>query len=114
MTTVVRIADYRTSSQRRPDTRFDRQELDQLLSIYSRRVINGEWKDYAICHEPDRVSFRVYRSASHLPSFTLVKRCRPDRTTEFVLYHGRQRITKSVSLTDALSILNPKIRLVTS
>ena len=32
-------------------TFFSRSELGQLLSLYSRRVVNGEWRDYAIDHD---------------------------------------------------------------
>ena len=36
--------------KRKPPVFFNRQELRQLLEVYSRRVVAGEWKDYAIDH----------------------------------------------------------------
>lgn len=115
MTTVVRIADYKRKPGKKPghthkDICFDRRELDLLLSVYSRRVINGEWKDYAIRHDQNMAAFLVYRNASQHPSFTVVKRRPSNGTTEFCVYHGRERIRRSVTLSDALSVLKRKLK----
>ena len=47
MTKLYRIDDYRHEHKNRKAF-FDRNELNQLLSLYSRRVASGEWRDYAI------------------------------------------------------------------
>src|SRR5690606_32624960 len=52
---------------------FDRRELDQILRVYGRMVAAGEWRDYAIDHMPDRAIFSVYRRASEVPLFQIVK-----------------------------------------
>lgn len=109
MSTVVPIADYRPAAL---DTCFSRRELEQLLGVYSRRVISGEWKDYGIRHEPNMAAFMIYRNASQQPAFTVIKRKLSGGKTEFVVYHGRERIRKSASLSDAISVLKRKFRLV--
>ena len=52
---------------------FHRRELDQILKIYSLMVGAGEWRDYAIDHLRDRAVFSVFRRASEVPLFQIVK-----------------------------------------
>ncbi|MFD0916589.1 DUF2794 domain-containing protein [Pseudahrensia aquimaris] len=52
---------------------FDRKELNAILNLYSFRVADGEWRDYAIDHLPDRAVFSVYRKASERALFAIVK-----------------------------------------
>jgi hypothetical protein len=58
---VLSIADFKGRSQ---VVFFDRRELSKLLNLYSRRVISGEWRDYAIDHDGSRVVFSVYRNSA--------------------------------------------------
>lgn len=113
MATIFRIADYKPRN--RPafrDVRFDRGELEQLLSVYSHRVIDGEWKDYAICHEPGMAAFHMYSCSKQSPSCSVVKRRPSENRVEFVVYNGRQRVKRSLTLRDALAVLNRRLRLV--
>lgn len=52
---------------------FDRRELELILRLYGRMVAANEWKDYAIDHLEDRAIFSVYRRASEVPLFQIVK-----------------------------------------
>ncbi|EKF18676.1 DUF2794 domain-containing protein [Nitratireductor pacificus] len=52
---------------------FERRELDQILRLYGRMVAAGEWRDYAIDHLKDRAIFSVFRRASEIPLFQIVK-----------------------------------------
>ncbi|MEX2455542.1 MAG: DUF2794 domain-containing protein [Rhodospirillaceae bacterium] len=109
MSTIVRLADFRPAAL---DTCFSRRELEQLLAVYSRRVISGEWKDYGIRHEPRMAAFLIYRNSSQQPAFSVIKREAANGKTEFLVYHGRERLRRSHSLTDAISVLKRKFRLV--
>lgn len=109
MSTVVRMSDFRSPGL---DTCFTKRELEQLLAVYSRRVINGEWKDYGIRHEANVAAFLIYRNSSQQPAFTVIKREPPNGKTEFIVYHGPKRLSRSNSLTDAISVLKRKFRLV--
>ena len=113
MSTVGRRADYKNTHRRvQPDICFDKKEFDQLLSVYSRRVMSGDWKDYAICHDPTMAAFLIYRNNSRQPSFTVVKRKGSGSKLEYLVYHGRERLKRSSSLSDALSILRRKLKVV--
>jgi len=52
---------------------FDRREIDQILRLYGRMVAANEWRDYAIDHLADRAVFSVFRRASEVPLFQIVK-----------------------------------------
>lgn len=52
---------------------FNRRELDQILSLYGRRVAQGEWRDYAIDSLADRAVFSIFRRSSEVPLFRVEK-----------------------------------------
>lgn len=53
---------------------FQRQELDQILSLYGRMVAAGLWRDYAMDALPDRAVFSIYRRTSEAPLYQVEKR----------------------------------------
>ena len=55
------------------EVRFDRTELNRILSVYGRMVAAGEWRDYAIDFLEDRAVFSVYRRASEMPLYRIEK-----------------------------------------
>jgi len=59
--------------QPRTSVCFDRRELQSILDIYARMVAFGEWKDYAIDIRSDHSCFHIYRRASEMPAFSIVK-----------------------------------------
>lgn len=52
---------------------FDRRELQSILDVYARMVTFGEWKDYSIDVGRDTASFNIYRRASEMPVYSIVK-----------------------------------------
>ncbi|MBL4758033.1 MAG: DUF2794 domain-containing protein [Rhizobiales bacterium] len=52
---------------------FNRIELNQILSVYGRKVAEGEWRDYAIDHHTDRAIFSIFRHASEVPLYRIEK-----------------------------------------
>ncbi len=52
---------------------FVRTELMQILNIYGRLVAAGEWRDYAIDHMKGQAVFSVFRRASEIPHYRVVK-----------------------------------------
>lgn len=113
MVTVVSLSDYKNANRRfKPDICFNKRELEQLLTVYSRQVMSGEWKDYAIRHDPTLAAFLIYRNNSRQPAFTVIKHQTSGGKTEFVVFHGRERLKRSDSLKDAVTVLNRKLKLV--
>ena len=71
MPKIVRLKDFKLKDT--VSVYFTKIELNQLLSHYSRRVISGEWKDYAIDRDKDKSSFSVYRHTSEMPLYKIIK-----------------------------------------
>jgi hypothetical protein len=109
--TVLALADYRTRHRALYFTRF---ELNQLLSLYSRHVARGIWRDYAIDHRDGLALFSVFRHTHEAPAYSIIKTTpAPNRPAEFIVQSGRQRLRISGSLVEALEFFQtPRLSLV--
>ncbi len=108
--TVLALGDYRT---RQRTVYFTRAELNQLLGLYSRHVIRGEWRDYAIDHRDGVALFSVFRHTQEGPAYSIVKTApAPGRPAEFTVQSGRQRLRASRSLAEALDFFRKRLSLV--
>jgi hypothetical protein len=104
--TVFRLADY----QQRPKTvYFSRGELNELLTLYSRHVIRGIWRDYAIDHRDGFALFSVFRHSQESPAFRIMK-CAAggNRQGDFVVFSGREKVNAGKTLADALTIFRKR------
>jgi hypothetical protein len=59
--------------QRAATIAFDRRELKIILDIYGRKVADGEWRDYALDFGRDTATFSIFRRASEVPLYRIVK-----------------------------------------
>jgi len=109
MSQVIRFADRRRQT---PPTFFNRRELNLLLSLYSRRVADGAWRDYAIDHRPGLATFSVFRHTHDRPLFVVAKQTGAGRGPEFAILSGLQRVRCATSIEDVIEILKPRLRLV--
>ena len=71
---------------------FDRKELNQILALYSRKVMAGEWRDYAIEPSPHGAVFTVFRHAHDVPAYRVVKLPRGGADEGHYLVTGRGRV----------------------
>jgi hypothetical protein len=58
---------------------FDRQELFEILSLYGRKVAQGEWRDYSIHFGRETAVFAVFRRTSEVPLYRIEKTPRLSR-----------------------------------
>jgi hypothetical protein len=108
--TVLAFADYRTKHR---TLYFTRPELNQLLSLYSRHVARGVWRDYAIDHRDGMALFSVFRHTHEAPAYSIIKTGgAPNRPTEFIVQSGRQRLRVSPCLPEALEFFQTRLSLV--
>jgi hypothetical protein len=56
-----------------PMVNFDRHELNEILNLYGRMVAAGVWRDYAIDFRRERAEFSIFRRASEVPIYRVVK-----------------------------------------
>ena len=52
---------------------FMRPELARILNVYGRMVAGGKWFDYAIDTMKGQAMFSVYRRASEMPLYRIIK-----------------------------------------
>jgi hypothetical protein len=108
--TVIRIKDYR---RRRSLTCFSRQELNLLISIYSRRVISGEWKAYALDHDDGTARFSIFTNAHAQPLYTIVKLAQPSRRRRrFTVTQGPHKVAEGDTLSQALAHFGRELRII--
>jgi hypothetical protein len=110
MTDVVRLP-----ARDRPPARvfFNRVELNRLLSLYSRRVMSGEWRDYAIDHGPGRATFSIFRHTAERPAYSITKLAGKGRKpARFTLTAGPRKLTQTASIDDIVAKLDQQLRLV--
>ena len=92
---------------------FNRRELNSLLSLYSRQVARGEWRDYAIDHGPGMAVFSIFRHSHERPLFSIAKRIRtPGRSPDYVVLNGPQRLKSGASIDEVLEVFDQKLRVV--
>lgn len=107
---VVLIRDYRN---RRKLTAFSRPELNLLISVYSRRVISGEWKAYALDHGEAAAKFSIFTNAHAQPVYTVTKLANPSRRRKrFTICQGVRKVAEADVLKDALAYFRKNLRLV--
>ena len=61
-------------------TFFNRNELNQILSIYGKKVSEGKWKDYAIDHLEASAIFSFFRNTFEIASLKIVKHKRVSKS----------------------------------
>ena len=66
--------EYSENPPAAPVTRFDRGELNRILTVYGRMVAAGEWRDYALDFLEEVAVFSIFRRASEMPLFRVEKR----------------------------------------
>lgn len=52
---------------------FNRHELSEIFNVYGRRVAAGEWRDYAIDWGRETAVFSIFRRASEVPIYRVMK-----------------------------------------
>ncbi len=106
---MLRLSDHR--GKRKQAVFFDRQELRQLLDLYSRRVASGEWKDYAIDQYGPTTVFSIFRNSLDQPVFSIAKRTAA-KGYDFLVFSGRRQLKLSRSIGEALTVLEHQLHVV--
>ncbi len=93
---------------------FDRKELNKILEVYGRRVAEGEWRDYAIDHLREQAVFSIFRRASEVPLYRIVKQPKlARRQGAYSLIAATGAILKrGHDLQNVLRVIDKPVRLV--
>ena len=95
-------------------TAFDRKELALILSVYGRKVGQGEWRDYAMDFLRERAVFSIYARVSERPLFIVEKTPRlRNRQGQYAVTNQQGRILKrGHDLALVLRVLDPQLAVV--
>lgn len=95
---------------------FDRRELMDILDLYGRKVAAGEWRDYAMNFERDRAVFSIFRRASEVPMYRIVKtpELRNRQGMYAVIAMTGLVLKRGVELKRVLAVLDKPVKLVTT
>lgn len=93
---------------------FTRHELSQLLSLYSSRVVAGEWRDYALDRHDDMAVFSIFRHSHERALYAIAKiQRRGQKKPTYALFNGPKRLKTSGSLGEVMATFEKLPRLVT-
>lgn len=109
------VPDMAPKRPREPEVFFDRAELDAILSVYGRKVAEGEWRDYAMGAHKDVAVFSVFRRASEMPLYRIEKRPKLARRqgAYAVIAPGGQILKRGHELKQVLKIFEKRaLRLI--
>lgn len=67
------VAGAPSAPHQTPYVGFNRAELNAILNLYGRKVVSGEWRDYAMDFLKDRAVFSIFRRSSERPVYVIEK-----------------------------------------
>ena len=93
---------------------FNRHELNQILSIYGRKVSSGEWRDYALDLQRDKAIFSIFRRSSEIPLYRIEKSPKLARRQGAfsVITQTGMILKRGHSLTNVLRVFNARPYLI--
>lgn len=110
MSSLVDLKSYRTA---RRTVFLHKDELRLLMNLYSKRIMTGEWKDYAIDFKEGHATFTVFKNTFDAPLYSIVKlRHRGSAVVEWLVFSGKERLKRSGSLEGALAYFDKKLTVV--
>ena len=94
-----------------PVTRFDRSELNRILTVYGRMVAAGEWRDYALDFLEEVAVFSIFRRTSEMPLFRVEKRpkLRAKQGQYSVIAAGGLVLKRGHELAQVLKVFDKKL-----
>ena len=98
MSKIYHFSKYIKEKER---VRFSKNDLNSIISIYSKNVSSGIWKDYSINFERNYAEFSIYKHTHASPEFSIVK----NKKKIFFIYSRTQELKKSKYIKDVLNIL---------
>lgn len=104
-----RTAPRHRSADRDPADFFNKNELKDILQVYSRQVMTGEWRDYAIGWSERGARFEIYGQMANEPVYCLDKLPKSaKRSGRYQLVSRGRILLTGKSLDEALKPLKKK------
>ena len=78
---------------------FSKEELNLILSVYGKGISSGKWKDYAIDSSIKETIFSIYKHASEMPIYRIIKNHK----------HTNKRKLRGIAITQICNISRRKL-----
>jgi hypothetical protein len=101
MTSPIRLSDYRRGDRQ---ICFSREELSQLLTLYSSRVAAGEWRDYAIDNRRGSAVFSIFQHTRDRPLFAVMKSTAGGGVPGYAVFADQRELKRGTSLGEVLTV----------
>ena len=90
---------------------FSKSELTSILSLYSKQVSKGLWKDYALDNQSETAIFSVFKHTHDKPIYQIIKKRFKGlkNKCEFCIIKDAALISKSSDLLNILNKLEKKL-----
>ena len=90
---------------------FSKLELTSILSLYSKQVSKGHWRDYALDSKIDNAIFSVFKHSQDKPTYQIIKNSQKGFRNKpiFFIKKGEEIIGKSNNLVILLSNFEKKL-----
>ena len=90
---------------------FSKLELTSILSLYSKQVSKGIWRDYALDSKIDNAIFSVFKHSQDKPTYQIIKNSQKGFRNKpiFFIKKGEEIIGKSNNLVILLSNFEKKL-----
>tara|TARA_B100000029_G_C17000302_1_gene750924 strand:+ start:88 stop:393 length:306 start_codon:yes stop_codon:yes gene_type:complete len=89
---------------------FKKEEINQIMEVYSKKISIGEWKDYSITFKNDYAIFSIHKSYKLGPTFQIKKN--KYKNAYSLIFHNNT-ITTSQNLKNLINYLKkPNLKLV--
>ena len=92
---------------------FSKFELNSILTLYSKQVSKGLWRDYALDSQHETATFSVYRHTHDKPIYKIIKKRQKGKKNkaEFLIFKDMKVINKSDELAILLLKLEKKLKI---
>jgi len=107
----ARTAQWSSGGLTAAQVRYDRRELNQILTIYGRMVSAGEWRDYALDFLDEAAVFSIFRRSSEMPLYRVEKRpkLRAKQGMYAVIDAGGRILKRGHELANVLRVFDKKL-----
>lgn len=87
---------------------FTKDELNQILDVYSRLVSDGKVRDYGIAFSESAAVFAIYRHSNETPLYSVEKRPKSKRHGPYLVLEPAGILRQGADLKFVLKAIMPK------
>ena len=106
MKNIIEFNDYlRKKNKKHRYTSFSKAEMEKIMSMYSKNVAAGIWKDYAITFTDNLAVFSIFRRSSEKPLYSISKISKKSAgSMKFTITLGQKTLKNCKSMEEIIKV----------